>query len=306
MLVVTCPSDCPDTPQITLQNVNITGVGVLDNWDGTTGDFRGVASGNAMATVTLDAGNNLALITLSATEIANAFRAATEAQTGILEVATQTETNAGTADDKIITPLKLATRAASTTMTGLIELATQAEVNTGTDATLAVAPSTLATNLAGKAYLSLANGAINNIVNNSSTTNFPGANIIFDGGGSGLIIFQNSIFEVGSGTVLNFSSSSSLGLDLATIISSVLVTDASGSLAPVPITGFISSQNLQTGWTAPSGTIARTTFATYTAAAISNPPTQAEVQAIANAVQNVSRGFGALVNDLMAIKLPAT
>lgn len=55
-----------------------------------------------------------------------------------------------------------------------------------------------------------------------------------------------------------------------------------------------------TDWTAWTGTADRATHATYTAATISNPPTQAEVQAIANAVQNVSRGFKAKLDDDIA------
>lgn len=50
----------------------------------------------------------------------------------------------------------------------------------------------------------------------------------------------------------------------------------------------------------PTGTLARAIFATYTAATISNPPTQTEVQAIANALQAVSRTLAALVTDMKA------
>lgn len=51
---------------------------------------------------------------------------------------------------------------------------------------------------------------------------------------------------------------------------------------------------------APTGALNRSTFATYTAASISNPPTQAEVQAIANALQTASRTLAALITDLRA------
>lgn len=56
----------------------------------------------------------------------------------------------------------------------------------------------------------------------------------------------------------------------------------------------------KTGWTLPTGTVDRSTFATYTAPTISNPPTQAEVQAIANHVQVLSRHLMALLTDLHA------
>jgi hypothetical protein len=50
----------------------------------------------------------------------------------------------------------------------------------------------------------------------------------------------------------------------------------------------------------PTGTLARAIFATYTAATISNPPTQAEVQAVANALQDASRTLAALITDMKA------
>jgi hypothetical protein len=53
-----------------------------------------------------------------------------------------------------------------------------------------------------------------------------------------------------------------------------------------------------TGFTAATGTADRTTFATYTAPTISASPTQAEVQAIANAVQVLSRHMKAMIDDL--------
>lgn len=58
---------------------------------------------------------------------------------------------------------------------------------------------------------------------------------------------------------------------------------------------------IQTGsWTAWTGTAARGTVATYTAADISASPTEAEVQAIANAAQANSRAIKALIDDLKA------
>lgn len=54
------------------------------------------------------------------------------------------------------------------------------------------------------------------------------------------------------------------------------------------------------GWDTPTGTLERTTFATYTAPTITNPPTQAEVQAIANHLQVLSRRLAALVSDTKA------
>lgn len=54
----------------------------------------------------------------------------------------------------------------------------------------------------------------------------------------------------------------------------------------------------QQGWAVASGTAARITFATYNAPTISNPPTQAEVQAIANHVEILSQRMKAIIDDL--------
>ena len=51
-------------------------------------------------------------------------------------------------------------------------------------------------------------------------------------------------------------------------------------------------------WSSPTGTASRAAFATYTAPTISAVPTQAEVQAIADALQAISRATKALVDDL--------
>lgn len=65
------------------------------------------------------------------------------------------------------------------------------------------------------------------------------------------------------------------------------------------VTGQISATPAGTYGT-PTGTLSRASFATYTAPVISNPPTQAEVQAIADALQAVSRTLAALITDLEA------
>jgi uncharacterized protein (UPF0333 family) len=59
-------------------------------------------------------------------------------------------------------------------------------------------------------------------------------------------------------------------------------------------------KNTVPNWTVWGGTGSTSAANSYTAAAISNPPTQAEVQAIANSLQEVSRGFKSLIDDLIA------
>jgi hypothetical protein len=69
--------------------------------------------------------------------------AASETVAGIAELATQTETNTGTDDARIVTPLKLASRTALDTRAGVVELATDTETQTGTDTARAITPANL-------------------------------------------------------------------------------------------------------------------------------------------------------------------
>lgn len=81
------------------------------------------------------------------------YNDATEIARGIIQLATQEETDAGLDDTKAITPLKLANYIgfllpiASQTIAGIIEIATQLETNTGLDNTKAVTPLTLSENI---------------------------------------------------------------------------------------------------------------------------------------------------------------
>ena len=59
-------------------------------------------------------------------------------------------------------------------------------------------------------------------------------------------------------------------------------------------------QDVGAAWSAATGTASRATFATYAAPTITNPPTQAEVQAVANAVQVLSQRMKALIDDLQS------
>lgn len=56
--------------------------------------------------------------------------------------------------------------------------------------------------------------------------------------------------------------------------------------------------NRVTGWGSPTGTAARTTFATYTAPDISASYTEAEIQALADHVEILSQRLKALLDDL--------
>jgi hypothetical protein len=68
-----------------------------------------------------------------------------------------------------------------------------------------------------------------------------------------------------------------------------------------------SGQNYQkTGWTAPTGTATKTGFATHVTQVISNPPTQAEVQAIDDSLVAASEALKALIDDFVSFKILIT
>lgn len=54
----------------------------------------------------------------------------------------------------------------------------------------------------------------------------------------------------------------------------------------------------KTGWGSPSGTLSRAAYAAYAGQTVSNPPTQAEVQALDDTVKLLARTVAALLTDL--------
>jgi hypothetical protein len=70
---------------------------------------------------------------------------ASTTQAGIVQLATNAETQTGTNSTKAVTPAGLSSRAASETLTGIAELATQVETDAGTDDTRIVTPLKLRT-----------------------------------------------------------------------------------------------------------------------------------------------------------------
>lgn len=73
---------------------------------------------------------------------------ATETVKGVTEIATTAEAQAGTDDERIITPKKLQDVTATATRKGVVELATDGEVQAGTDTERAVTPAGLASRTA--------------------------------------------------------------------------------------------------------------------------------------------------------------
>lgn len=83
-------------------------------------------------------------------DISDAVEQATTTRKGIIELATQTEVNNGTDNQRAVTPTTLANRTATESRKGVIEIATQAEVDAGTDDSRAVTPAKLAGRKYGK------------------------------------------------------------------------------------------------------------------------------------------------------------
>lgn len=80
------------------------------------------------------------------------------------------------------------------------------------------------------------------------------------------------------------------------------VTLSVGAGAAVDITGKVDKLT-STGWGSPTGVGDKTTFATYAAPVISSPPTQAEVQALANHVQTLSQHLKAVIDGATGASL---
>jgi hypothetical protein len=139
--------------------ISYTFIGVLGNdvqievpqtvqqyWVGndTTGAFTLTIGTSIGTTLTLAQGEAY-IVYCDSTDMINAVsvpavNAASETVAGIAELATQAETNTGTDDERIVTPLKLANRTATETRAGIIEIATQAETNAGANDTLTLTP----------------------------------------------------------------------------------------------------------------------------------------------------------------------
>lgn len=361
-----CQSGCgclyqvvlPDNPvsEYSAENINLTGIGVYDGQDGNTFQFRGVVSGNASLTVTLDAANHTVVITLDPDAIVVDIPDATTTQRGVGETATDAEAIAKASTAVFVTPSNFAAMASSTTFAGFVELATNAETQAGLSATLAVTPAGLASVIAlQQGTQTFADG----VARAAAVPDFDGqfgvqldANTAWISSGTvagnfdvALLTLNNTNNQLDAATSLNLNTQTltlSLGnfdivdadstfvggsltigdasatdLDLGAntnlMISgvqvpsqSVLTTALAGAPSSLLLSTFLSEANVEVGWGVPSGTLARTTFATYAGQTVSNPPTQAEVQAIDDALVIVSRRLGALITDILARLLPTT
>lgn len=349
-ICIPAPAPCctPTTESVayTFENANASGLGFFDNETANLVQFRGLVSESDALIISLDAANKTIIIDFDGDLLIGDIPDASEAQRGMLEVATQAEANAGAVDNKIMTPLKVASMAASETQKGVLEIATQAEVTTGTNDTHAITALKLSTHLTGQKLTRTFTDAV---ARAAAVPNFDGqlglqldtnALVIANGtiagsftlnmvvGGTLTVagaLTQNGASDFNSSATFNGSVSladassvlfGSNEVDFAATTFAIsgtpigatdsILAQIGGVAAAKPFTEILSDLNPQTGWGTPSGTLARTTFATYAGQTISAAPTQAEVQALDNAVRDNSRRLGALVTDLLARLLPTT
>jgi hypothetical protein len=186
-------------------------------------------------------------------------------------------------DNVIVTPLKLAARTATETRSGILEIATQAEVTTGTNDSNAVTPLKLATWWSGIIAGNLSIGG--EIV---ATGNITGDSII----GQALTIGPGGEFSIGSAALfflpLSFETGAELQLGGSPIVDAVLVGRTGGADQKF-INEFISTENVQTGYT---------TF--------SNPAVLRTCDTATVTLPQLAQIVGTLIEDLKAVKLPAT
>jgi hypothetical protein len=142
--------------------------------------------------------NIFAVINSGFVRLINTNDSASESTAGIAELATQGETNTGSDDTRIVTPLKLKTlldnRAATESIIGLAELATQIEADAGTDDTKIVTPLKLKKTIFDPANIASGLGTISldeksGILSYSQTLASNAASTF---------IFQNSVITVSS------------------------------------------------------------------------------------------------------------
>lgn len=296
-----CCTPTTESVEYSAENQNLSGIGVFNGQEGTLFGFRGIVSDNVSLTVSLDAPNNVIVISFDDDLLVADIPTATETQRGIAEVATQAETNAGVVDNVIITPLKLNDRTATETRSGIAEIATQAEVTTGTDDTRIVTSLKLATfagtqkttrvfadavaraaatpTFDGQLGIQLDNNAL--IVATGTTAGSFSPNIVIAGtlDVSGQINAASSVALFGtinadessvSGLVVNATgifTTSAISFETGTIFQingapatdSVLIGGTLGAADVIAVSQFLSSENVNTGWTNFSNSTVRKT-----------------------------------------------
>lgn len=123
-----------------------------------TDTFTVTRAQEGTAALAFSAGDRVEL-RLTAAAVNEVNQTAINALAGNIQTATNAETQAGTVDNKAVTPASLSARTATESRTGLVELATTTEVTTGTDTSRAVTPAGLKAALDAKVVAATASAA---------------------------------------------------------------------------------------------------------------------------------------------------
>ena len=205
---------------------------------------------------------------------------ATSTVAGIVELADNTETQAGTSTSLAVTPAGLASLTSTDARSGLIELATNTETQTGTDTARAVTPAGLKSTLGGYAASTHTHGNITNLGAIGTAANLPiitGANGALQAGSFGITA---NTFCQGNDARLSQATSSAAGIvELATNTETQTGTDATRAVTPASLasaaallvpTGAVmpfAMNAAPSGWLPTNGgLVSRTTYAALFAA----------------------------------------
>jgi hypothetical protein len=147
----------------------------------------------------------------------------------------------------------------------------------------------------------------------SNINGLTGPNITLSGGTTGLSFTPAGVTITVAGTLVaanggtgqpSYTKGDLLAASAVTTLSKLAVGSNNARLAAdsAQATG-LTWINASTGWNAPTGTLARGTYAAYAGQTISNPPTQAEVQALDDVVKLLSQTVAAIITDNRTQKL---
>lgn len=148
---------------------------------------------------------------------------------------------------------------------------------------------------------------------NGNSGKATGPSITFSGGTTGLTFNASANTITLSGTLgaanggtgqSSYAKGDLLAASAATTLSKLAAAANNARLATdsSTLTGLIWIL-ASTGWGAPSGTLSRAAYASYAGQTVSNPPTQAEVQQIDDALKLLSQVVVAILTDLRSQKL---
>lgn len=294
-----CCNPTVESITYSFENANLAGIGVLEGVTDTLVQFRGIVSESPALILTLDTDTNAIVIDFNGDLLIGDIPDATTTQRGMLETATNGEAVAKAADNKIVVPSNFAAMAATETFAGFAEIATQAETNSGVNDLAFVTPLKLGTWWTAKLASDVTFGANVTISGTLSAGSSALSQLTVASGG---LTISPTLMTIQMPMNFEFGATISIGGDL--VPNCFIYTGGSSELSALSTANVLSTLNTVT-YGLPSGTLARTTFASYAGQSISNPPTQAEVQAIDNALVIVSQRLAALITDLMNTDKPA-